>query len=320
MADSQTGVQTRSMTEAQRNNLDQQPAPEDNPTPATGNPTSTQNLDPQNPVLNPVVELTEIESDNLMEYVRTSSEINLDWYMPDLMNTRIRDMIKNRLPTHTSRNHVTIICPMPKDFFSSSTFEIDLKMGKIFTFQMPPEDIGITCQQEEFDLDLLRSRFQDDSLIEHGMEALTRIPSIKKVAPAADTMDLAEIEEKIYQLCTLWGLYVDASYELARKSKLPLTEAAKACRIYGLYISDILQQVDVVITIFTMENELRILKGRGHFPIPKMTPQDTKIDSQHLAKKTLDAADRELTEILQNIRESEERYEKEKERTSSKSK
>ena len=202
---------------------------------------------------------------------------------------------------------------MLKDFFSSSTFEIDLKTGKMFTFQTPPEDIGISCQQEEFYLDLLRGRFQDDSVIEHGMEELKRIPSIRKIAPAVDTMDLAEIEEKIYQLCTLWELYVDTSYELARKSKLPPTEAAKACRIYRPYISDILQQVDAVITIFAMENELRILKGRGHFPIPKMTPQDIRIDSQHLAKKTLDAADRELTKILQNIRESEERYEKEKE-------
>ena len=63
-------------------------------------------------------------------------------------------------------------------------------------------------------------------------------------------MDFAEAREKVYQLCTLWELYVDASYELARKSKLP-----------------------TVITIFAMENELRKLKGRGHFPIPKITQQ-----------------------------------------------
>ena len=287
MADSQMGVQTRSMTEAQCNNPDQLLAPEDNPTPAAEDPTSTQNLDPQNPVLNPVVELTGIETDNLMEYVRTSSEINLHWYMPDLMNTHVRGMIKNRLPTHTSRNHITVICPMLKDFFSSSTFEIDLKMGKIFTFQTPLEDIRISCQQEEFDLDLLRSRFQDDSVIEHGMEELKRIPSIRKIAPAVDTMDLAEIEEKIYQLCTLWELYVDTSYELARKSKLPLTEAAKACRIYGSKIRDILQEVDAVITIFAMENKFRILKGRGHFPIPKMTPTGHKNRQSTPSKKDI---------------------------------
>ena len=62
-----------------------------------------------------------------------------------------------------------------------------------------------------------------------------------------------------------------------------------------------------------MENKFRNLKGRGHFPIPKITPQGVRIDSQHQAKKTLDAVNRELTEILKNIRESEEKYEKEKE-------
>ena len=68
-------------------------------------------------------------------------------------------------------------------------------------------------QQQEFNLDLLRKRFQDDSVLEHGMEELKRIPSITKIVPAVDIMDLAECEEKIYQFCTLWELYVDASYE-----------------------------------------------------------------------------------------------------------
>ena len=131
----------------QFNNPEQLPDPEHNPTPATGDPTPTPNLDPQNPALNPVAELTGIETDNLIEYVRTSSEINLDWYVPDLMNTHIRDMIKNRLPTHTSRNHIIVTCLMLKDFFSTSTFEIDLKTGKVFTFQTPLEDIGVPCQQ-----------------------------------------------------------------------------------------------------------------------------------------------------------------------------
>ena len=59
----------------------------------------------------------------------------------------------------------------------------------------PPEDIGIPCQQEEFNLN-------------------------KKTAAAADIMDLAEFKEKIGQYCQLWELYAEASYELTRKSKL----------------------------------------------------------------------------------------------------
>ena len=59
-------------------------------------------------------------------------------------------------------------------------------------------------------------------------------------------------------------------------------------------------------TIFTMENELRNLKDRGHFPIPKITPHGIRIDNPHQAKKTLDTVDGELTQILKSIRESEE--------------
>ena len=123
------------------------------------------------------------------------------------------------------------------------------------------------------------------------MEELRRIPLIRKTAPVADIMDLSEIEEKVDQFCTLWELYADASYELARKSKLSPADATKACKIYGPYISDILQKVDAVITIFAMENELRNLKGRGHFPIPKITPHGIRIDNPQQAKKTIGAVD-----------------------------
>ena len=110
MAENQLGVQTRSMVDAQckeeqtANHLEQQPVPEatNNPTPTMENPTPNQ--DPQNPALNSTVELTRIEIDNMMEYIRTSSNISLDWYVPDLNNTHMRDMIKNRLLTHTGRN------------------------------------------------------------------------------------------------------------------------------------------------------------------------------------------------------------------------
>ena len=126
-------------------------------------------------------------------------------------------------------------------------------------------------------------------------------------------MDLMEIEEKVYQFCTLWELCVDASYDLVRKSKLSPAEAAQACKIYGPYISNILHQVDTIMTIFAMDNELRNMKDRGNFPIPKITPHGIRIDNPQQARKTLDAADGELTQILKSIRESEERYEKEKE-------
>ena len=51
----------------------------------------------QNAALNPTVELTRVNEENMEEYVRRHSEIGLDWYVPDLNNTRKIDLIKTRL-------------------------------------------------------------------------------------------------------------------------------------------------------------------------------------------------------------------------------
>ena len=86
-----------------------------------------------------------------------------------------------------------------------------------------------------------------------------------------------------------------------------------ACKVYGLYISDVLQQVDEVMKLFTMEKELRIIKNRGHFPVPQITPQGTKIENTKDIDKVLEAVDKEVVEMIRVVRESEMNYEKEKE-------
>ena len=111
------------------------------------------------------------------------------------------------------------------------------------------------------------------------MEELERIPIVKKIAVPADIMDLEEIECKTCQYLQLWKLYAEISVELIRKSELSRERAVTACKVYGSYISDILQQVDKVMKLFAMEKELRIIKNRGHFPIPTITPQGTKIET-----------------------------------------
>ena len=63
--------------------------------------------------------------------------------------------------------------------------------------------------------------------------------------------------------------------------------------MYGSYISDILRQVDEVIKLFAMEKELRIIKNRGHFPVPTITPQGTKIETIKDKEKVLKAVDGE---------------------------
>ena len=68
--------------------------------------------------------------------------------------------------------------------------------------------------------------------------------------------------------------------------------------MYGLYITDILQQVDEVMKLYAMEKELRIIKNRGHFPVPAITPQGTKIETTQDKDKVLEVVDTELMEMI----------------------
>ena len=66
-----------------------------------------------------------------------------------------------------------------------------------------------------------------------------------------------------------------------------------------------------------MEEELRIIKNRGHFPVPVITPQGIKIETLQDKKKVLDAVDMEITEVIKAVRESQENYEREQEEAKS---
>ena len=184
----------------------------------------------------------------------------------------------------------------------------------MYTFLAPPEDIGVSCQQEQFDLELLTALLQNekDTSTVHE-EKLKRIPMIKKIAGPADVMDREEAESKILQYGQLWQLYAEISVELKKKSELSQESAVAACKVYGPYISDILRQVDEVMKIFAMEKELRRIKNRGHFLVPLITPQGNKIETSHDKDKVLEAVDEEITEMLNAMKQSEENYEREQE-------
>ena len=156
------GVQTKSMVDAQcieeeiPNQIEHQPVQmnTDNPTIAPEQPTP--NLDQQNAAMKPTVELTRTDADNIEEYIRGYSDIGLDWYVPNLSNTCMRDLIKDRLPISTGTGKILFNCPQLREFFTTSTFKVDLTTGQVYTYLLPPEDIGVPCQQEEFDVNLLR--------------------------------------------------------------------------------------------------------------------------------------------------------------------
>ena len=118
---------------------------------------------------------------------------------------------------------------------------MDLTTGRVYTYLNPLEDIGVPHQQEQFDLELLAEKLQNDlDTSELCVEELERIPLVKKIAAPADIMDLGEVEDKIHQYLQLWKLYAEISVQLKRKSKLSRDSTVAACKVYGSYISDIL--------------------------------------------------------------------------------
>ena len=120
---------------------------------------------------------------------------------------------------------------------------MDLKTGWVYTYLDPPEDIGVSCQKEEFDLEFLRSTLQDEHDISTVYdEKLERIPRVKKIAGPADIMDREEAEYKIRQFRQIWILYAENSVKLKRKSELSQESAVAAFKVYVPYISDIIRQ------------------------------------------------------------------------------
>ena len=93
--------------------------------------------------------------------------------------------------------------------------------------------------------------------------------------------------------------------ELTKRSKISPEEAANDGKVLGPYIRDIIQQFEEVTTIFMIERELRNLKNRGHFPIPTIIPQGTKIRNPQHTKRVLEAVDEEMVEIFTRVRENE---------------
>ena len=268
MVENQIGVKTRAMTEAQQQQASANPeiVPE-----------QTQHQQNTDPTRNPTIQLIRIDTDKLEEFVRNHSEIGLEWYVPNLVNTQVKELIRNRVQINPGENKIVFNSTELSEFFTRSCYELDLQTRKVYTYSLPLEDIGVQCQQDEFDLILLRDHFKKSlDQMEAPTGKLKRIPLVQKRAPTAETMDLKEIEEKVQQFCQLWVLYTQASCELVRRSKILQEEAAKACKVYGPYIRDVLQQVDEVMTIFVMEKELRKIKGKGHFPIPTITPVTQK--------------------------------------------
>ena len=258
-----TGIQTRAMAQQVDNeaNLEQLQRAAD-------------------PAMNPTVELHRTKEEAIKEFVWQHGTIALDWYVPDLCNIRVGNLIKKRLQLETREGRILFRSPALSEFFKTSNFELNLRTGGVSTYLDPPEDIGIKCQKETFDLEFLRDTLwgeEDTSTIQE--ERLERIASVKKLVGPADIMPREEAEYKVRQYCHLWMMYADSSVELKKKSELSQESAVAACKMYVPYISDIVRQIEEVVKIFAIEKELRLIKNRGYFPVPQLAPEECKIET-----------------------------------------
>ena len=57
--------------------------------------------------------------------------------------------------------------------------------------------------------------------------------------------------------------------------------------------------------IFAIEKELRTIKNRGYFPVPHITPQDSKIETARDKDKILGTIDEIATAMLKVVTQSE---------------
>ena len=261
----------------------------------------------------PTIELHRTKEDTIKEFIRQHGTINLDWYVPDLCNTRVGELIEKRLQLETTEGRILFSSPALNEFFKTSNFELNLQTGEVFTYLDPPENIGITCQKEPFDIESLRNTLQGKSntgLMQE--ERLKRIPSEKKLAGPTDIMPV-EAEYKVRQYCHLWTMYADSSVELKKKSELSQESTVAACKMYVPYISDIERQIEEVPKIFAIEKEVRLIKNRGYFPAPYLAPRECKIETIQDKKALIKEIDDVAVEMLTAIRESEEKYKKEQE-------
>ena len=135
-----TGIQTRAMAQRVDNEA---------------NPEQLQRA--VDPAMNPTVELHRTKEEAIKEFVRQHGTITLHWYIPDLCNTRVGNLIKKSLQLETMEGRILFSSPALSEFFKTSNFELNLKTGRVFTYLDPPEDIGIKCQKEPFDLEFLRN-------------------------------------------------------------------------------------------------------------------------------------------------------------------
>ena len=131
------GIQTRAMTEAQHMENKAQQNMASNKEEGQRTVQGTGEI-ARDPALNPVVEIHKNDNVVIEEYIQCQVGIGLDWYVPDFKNTQVKTLIRERVKCVTQRGRILFTCPPLNEFFPTSTFELDLATGCIYTFLTPP--------------------------------------------------------------------------------------------------------------------------------------------------------------------------------------
>ena len=108
----------------------------------------------------------------------------------------------------------------------------------------PAMDVGINCQMEEFDLDILKARLDAmapplESQQDKG--TLPRIPLVQRTGPINEIMTEQEAWDILNRYKELCKLYATAYQELAVCTRYSTVERIKACSLLEPYILDVLE-------------------------------------------------------------------------------
>ena len=99
--------------------------------------------------------------DDINRAVRVSTrKVRTFWYIPDLKNTQLKNIADSRLSHPNDPLEILINVPELKKFFKTSTFEICIDNGKMYTYTDPKVDIGVGLEPDPFDIDKLEKPLQ----------------------------------------------------------------------------------------------------------------------------------------------------------------
>ena len=153
------------------------------------------------------------------------------WYLPDLKNTRLREIAESCLPHPSDPLEILINSPELKQFFPTTTFEICLDSGRMYTYTDPKVDIGVVLEPDPFDTDELENHFKEQTKVEEVEHCMERIPLMERTMSTTEVMPLEKFESNVNKFFKLCQMYGKASCELSRRSAVLEEETTRAYNI-----------------------------------------------------------------------------------------